>query len=685
MKNSQESSSSALQASDIKDAVVQYDDGGAVMLAVVIGTKKDKLKVLNLRGREVELAKNRLHLLPGKIEESHSTTQGRIDRLQAIDQEMRVCSQSIDVSELWAFVHDDIRSYSSSELCELYFGKDSFLEHGAIRLALIQEKVHFKRAATFFEPRPASVVEELKQAELAKTQRAQQRELALTFMERRVQDPTLEPPEIILDLVQNLKDIAAQSVHMEPGALKETKDFLRSLGERLRLGAVTAPEKLAFAALEKASFFDSHTNLSFVRHRIPLSFSEPVLEASRGVSVPTDNSSFRLDYTQVEAFTIDDDSTQDMDDALSIERTTEGYELGIHITDVSEAFPFDSILDEEARKRATSIYCADRTVNMLPESLSEGMLSLKAGEVRPCLSVFVSLSEDLALLSSHVKPTLVKVATRYSYDQVDDMLEHGDITFLRLYEIASIHEARRIARGAVKVHKREVVPHYRDSKITLQEIDEDSPARNLVAEMMVLANSVLAQYAIDNKIPVLFRAQESSSESNPKTAQDVPEGPAKEFQARMTLKKSTVSVEPAPHAGLGLSCYIQCTSPIRRYMDLCHQRQFVSFLRYGHPALTTEAFLQLANEVEGPLRSAMLASRETKRYWLLAYLAERDRNLPLEGTVVRTDLKSPLVELDEVFFTVLVKLNKEYSLGSKVALKVCSVDPHADYVRLQEA
>ena len=68
MKNSQESNSSALQASDEKDTIVQYDDGGAVMLAVVIGTKKDKLKVLNLRGREVELAKNRLHLLPGKID-----------------------------------------------------------------------------------------------------------------------------------------------------------------------------------------------------------------------------------------------------------------------------------------------------------------------------------------------------------------------------------------------------------------------------------------------------------------------------------------------------------------------------------------------------------------------------------------------------------------------------------------
>ena len=83
------------------------------------------------------------------------------------------------------------------------------------------------------------------------------------------------------------------------------------------------------------------------------------------------------------------------------------------------------------------------------------------------------------------------------------------------------------------------------------------------------------------------------------------------------------------------------------------------------------------------LNAANLASRETKRYWLLRYLEQRKRGTPITGTVVRLDTKSPLVELDEVYITVFVKTNKPVRMGEQVSVKVVSVDPHADYVRLE--
>jgi len=296
----------------------------------------------------------------------------------------------------------------------------------------------------------------------------------------------------------------------------------------------------------------------------------------------------------------------------------------------------------------------------------------------------VRLSQNLEIQGSRVVPSFIKVAQRYTYDDVDLLLEHDDPTVSLLYQISAACEEARIRNGAVKVHRREVVPFLEaDGSIRLLEIEEESPARSLVAEMMVLANSIMAKFAADNQISVIFRGQERPDAQATQATHGVPEGPAKDFTARSKLKKSTMTFEPRHHAGLGLDAYIQGTSPIRRYMDLCHQRQFISFFHRSKPWITRTELEPLANEVEVYLNSAMLASRETRRFWLLRYLEQRPKGKPLEGTVVRQDTKSPLVELDEIYITVFVKSPRPMKIGQRVTLKVASVDPQGDYVRLE--
>jgi len=320
---------------------------------------------------------------------------------------------------------------------------------------------------------------------------------------------------------------------------------------------------------------------------------------------------------------------------------------------------------------------------MLPDELSERVLSLTVGTPKPCLSVLLKLSDDFSIISSSIVPSFVHISERYTYDQVDELLEQGDQTLLLLHDIAAASEERRIRKGAIRVQKREVVPIFENGAVVLQEIHEDSPARLLVSEMMVLANSVMAEFAAHHGIPVLYRGQERPYEDmQGASGEQAPEGPAKDFSARSKLKKSSVSFTPQHHAGLGLDAYIQATSPIRRYMDLCHQRQFISYQRYGKPWITQEQFEAVAAQLEMPLQAAALASRETKRYWLLRYLEQRPRTQPIEGTVVRTDLKSPLVELDEVYITIPVRMQQKMSLGQRVSLRISAVDPQIDYIRV---
>lgn len=684
--------SSSLQERDLlPGTLVHYDDEGQLILAVVIGTKKDKISILTIRSRELDLIRSRLYVLPGKLTGDLSSTATRVARLQEISQQIEGQASAFDVAELWSFVHEEARAFTVSELTRLYLGSDDLVNHAALRMALVRERIHFKRDRECFEPRAQHVVEELCRAEEAKAHKHALRERALQFVAARAQDSSIVIPVDLRDAFRLLEEVAASIVHTDPARQKEARDFVHLCGEQLGLSDSMPIEKRAFEVLLKVGIFNEHSNLALIRHDIPTEYSTEVELEVQSLNVPDTvttfperERAFRRDLTAQIAFTIDDISTLDMDDALSLERTPDGYELGIHITDVTAAVTPGSRIDRAAKRRATSLYCADRTINMLPLRLAEDLCSLKSGVVRPCLSVLVSLSESLEVLSTEVCGSFIRVARRYTYEEVDELLEAGDSNMLVLHDIAAALEEQRIKDGAMRVQKREVVPFFEDGKVRLLEIEEDSPARLLVSEMMVLANTVMADFAAARGIAVLFRGQERPDGQTDDAAKDaqVPEGPAKDFSARTKLKKSSVSFKPIRHAGLGVNAYIQATSPIRRYMDLCHQRQILSFLRDGSAIISHEDFERIAAEVETPLQAAGLASRETKRYWLLRYLEQRERNKPIAGTVVRLDLKAPLVELDEVYITVMVRFSHKVTLGQRVTLRVTAIDPHSDYVRL---
>jgi hypothetical protein len=165
-------------------ALVQYDDEGAIILGVITGTKRDKLTVLNLRGREVELTRPRLYRLPAGASALGSTVAARTEALNIIAQNIERESAELKVEELWSFVHEECRLYTVGELCQSYFGSDTPEKHAGLRLALIREKVHFKRDKDGFEPRSAQVVNDLRIAEDAKKRKVTQVRLSLVSLRR---------------------------------------------------------------------------------------------------------------------------------------------------------------------------------------------------------------------------------------------------------------------------------------------------------------------------------------------------------------------------------------------------------------------------------------------------------------------------------------------------------------------
>ena len=664
--------------------LIQYEDDSQALLGVVTGTKKERLIILNIRGRELELARARVHVFPGRIPSSLTTAKARTEYLEKLSRDAEDAAAKIELEELWSVAVEESRNYSVNELASLCFGKEDLLSCVALRTLLIREKVFFKRDKDDFAPRPAATVEDLKKAEIVKQKKHRLKEQTIQIFRERIKNPKLSLPDEIMENIILLEDTAASVHGMDPGRQKEAKELIQMCFQALNLPDIGHPNERAFAILEKIGHFNRDTNLPFIRYGIPTIFPAEVV--AQADTLPLKDAYKREDLIKLECVTIDDVSTRDMDDALSLEYVGNAYRLGIHITDVGSFIPNGSALDSEARRRATSIYAADRTVNMLPEGLAENGFSLIEGAERPCLSTIFELDEQFEIKSYRVASTIIKSAKRLTYDEVDEALEREDRLLCDLYAIAAGWEARRLHSGAMRVQKREVVPFLRESgKIELLEIDETSPSRMLVSEMMVLANAHLAEFCAANKIPVLFRGQERPDDDQLESDQGVPEGPAKDFAARGKLKKSTTGFSPMRHAGLGLDAYLQATSPIRRYMDLCHQQQVLSFLRDGKPHYTQSEMETITAQVEENLQAAGAASKETRRYWLLRYLEQRDRKTTITGTVVRTDLKTPLVELDEVYATFFCKGKKELKVGDVIQVKIASIDPRNDYIKLEEA
>ena len=229
--------------------LVQYEDDGAVVLGVITGTKRDKFTVLNIRGREIELARPRLYRLPAGSTASGASTAAKTEALNAISGRIDKESEELNVEELWSFVNEECRSYSVSELCKSYFGDDTPEKHAGLRNALIKEKVHFKRDKDSFEPRSAQVVGELKLAEDAKRRKVTVRETTVACVTQRAKDPSCVIPHDVEENLKLMSEVAAGVAHTDPARQKEGKELVHLCVQSLKISENAPMEKQAFEVL----------------------------------------------------------------------------------------------------------------------------------------------------------------------------------------------------------------------------------------------------------------------------------------------------------------------------------------------------------------------------------------------------------------------------------------------------
>ena len=320
----------------------------------------------------------------------------------------------------------------------------------------------------------------------------------------------------------------------------------------------------------------------------------------------------RLNLCDEMIFTIDNDTAKDLDDAVSLERTSNGYRLGVHIADVANYVNESGDIDIEARKRGTSVYFMDTVIPMLPKIISDNLCSLNPDTKKLTVSCFMDIDKNGKVCATEVYRSIICSRRRMTYSNVNKMLA-GDENTLKEFtdvadsielmaELAAIMRDKREQKGSIdfELPEAEIILDKNGVCVDVR-VAERGAAEKIIEEFMLAANVSVAEYIGFLNLPCVYRVHEKPNEEklkelavflskfgirikmqngvHPKTIQkvlnDTKDTKEHNVIATVTLRsmsKAKYSVINEGHFGLSFPVYCHFTSPIRRYPDLCVHR-----------------------------------------------------------------------------------------------------------------
>ena len=471
---------------------------------------------------------------------------------------------------------------------------------------------------------------------------------------------------------------------------------------------------------------------------LPYKYPENVEKAADkiGAGITKEEVARREDFRGVTTFTIDPRDAKDFDDALSIRQLANGnYEVGVHIADVTHYVTPNSIIDKEAKQRATSVYLVDRTIPMLPEHLSNGICSLRPNEEKLTFSAIFELDSKANVVNYRIGRTVIRSDRRFTYEEAQDIIETGEGEYVKeiqvLNDLAKQLRRRRFEAGALEFDRAEVRFEIdKDGHPIKAYFKESKDANKLIEEFMLLANLTVAEsigkvargkkaknfvYRVhDNpdpekisnfsriasrfgyKINADGRAKEVNQSLN-RMLKDV-KGKGEEnmlsILAIRSMAKAMYTTDNVGHYGLALDYYTHFTSPIRRYPDMMVHRLLAKYAEGGRSAdkIKLEDQCKHSSDME---QLASNAERASIRYKQVEFMRDRmgeiyegvisgvtewgfyvelDENL-CEGLVPVRDLADDYYDLDEKNYCLTGRNHHhKYTLGDRVKVQVARAD-----------
>lgn len=482
---------------------------------------------------------------------------------------------------------------------------------------------------------------------------------------------------------------------------------------------------------------DAEMHAILAEFNLPYSYPEEAIVAAEKIpdAITKEEIAKRRDFRNVTTFTIDPVDAKDFDDALSIQQLGEDlWEIGVHIADVTHYVKPDSVIDNEAYERATSVYLVDRTVPMLPERLSNYLCSLRPGEDKLCFSAVFKMNGQGHVQESWIGRTITHSDKRFTYEEAQLVIETGEGPFAEelkvLNSIAKELRAGRYRKGAINFERVEVRFQLDEKgKPISVYFKESKEANNLIEEFMLMANKRVAELIATNEL-------EKNKKSEPKTfvyrIHDVPDTDKFEAFAKFvrkfgldanpepkeslsqalnrllksvkgrseqnivetlavrTMAKAVYSTRNIGHYGLAFRHYSHFTSPIRRYPDMMAHRLLQRYMD-GDKSVPADKYEEMCEHCSEMEQRAADAERASIKYKQVEFLKDRVGEV-FDGVIsgvsewgVYVELVDskcegliPVRELDDDYYTfdeenyMLVgrRYKRKFQLGDAVKIQV---------------
>lgn len=594
---------------------VFYEEDGGFKVASVMTETDSSLQVESISGKRTKIKATNVLL---KFE---AALQGFMEAAQAE-------SDTLDTDFLWECCVEDEFSFDALAR-EYYGGKPTSIQSAAIAIKLHSAPVYFYRKGKgHYKAAPADILK-----------------AALAGLEKkRLQ------AEQVAKMAEQLK------AHELPDSFKSKLDML-----------FYAPDKntLEWKALEQAtgemhllpiqvlanagavvSNHDYHLG-AFLREYFANGTDFSAYDIA---GVPDD-----LPLADVAAFSIDDSTTTEIDDALSVKTLANGNtQVGIHIAAPALGVLPNTPLDHEVMKRLSTVYMPGNKITMLPEAAIRPF-SLDAGEIKPLLSLYIEVAPDFSVVQRSTRLERIKIDENLRHDSLEPYFNEATLAsdsghpyWSQLLYLFNFAESLEKARGKYDPTRPPQVDYnfyVTDGIVQIVNRQRGSPMDKLVAELMIEANSQWGALLAEKGLPGIYRAQNGG-------------------KVYMTTKAEG-------HQGLGVAQYAWSTSPLRRAVDLINQRQLMAAIGYIEPV-----YLPESDEIVGHMRNfdqTYNAYNEfqtrMERYWCLQYLVQE--NIREVGATV---WRENLVRLDELPYITKVHSLPELAAGTKVKLEVKKVD-----------
>jgi exoribonuclease-2 len=362
-----------------------------------------------------------------------------------------------------------------------------------------------------------------------------------------------------------------------------------------------------------------------------------------------------LPLADAEAFSIDDSTTTEIDDAFSMKQLENGImRVGIHIAAPALGILPDSALDQEVMRRLSTVYIPGHKITMLPEAAIRPF-SLDAGQIKPVLSLYLHVDANLTITQRDTKVERIKIADNLRHDSLEPFFNETTLAadsghpywqkLLYLFNLAESLEKLRGKYDPTKPPQIDYSFYVTDGKVSIVGRRRGSPMDKLVAELMIEANNQWGALLATHQVPGLYRAQSGG--------------------------KVYMTTRAEPHQGLGVAQYAWSTSPLRRAVDLINQRQIISVAQNIAPAYppNSDALTTHMRNFEMTYQAYSEFQMRMERYCCLQYLIQEDIQL-INATVWRENL----VRLDNLPYMTKVFGLPELKPGTRVSLQVQEVD-----------